>query len=94
MTVSVEEKVIREALAVQDACNLVAVAITFANVVQALSSSGLDTMQVREHPASVLFADKIASLCGVQSLGNSKFSLAYKCSCMFVEALDRLTICD
>lgn len=72
----------REALNVQDACNLSGVAHGFSRAISRLRAlleaegkGGTDN--VNEHPICQLWADKIASLAGVQSVGMEDYSRAY-----------------
>lgn len=64
------QELAKEALAVQDACNLVAVAKGFAVIVSqvraALVEAGLpsDTESVNKHPIVRVYADKISHLTG------------------------------
>jgi hypothetical protein len=61
----------REALDVQDACNLSGVVRTFARVVGDLwslaNAAGGGTEWVNRHPVSKVWVDKLASLAGVQN---------------------------
>ncbi len=52
----------KDALTVQDACNLSGVVYAFARHMETLCADGLDTDARNLHPVSVLFASKIASL--------------------------------
>lgn len=67
------------ALSVQDACNLCAVSITFAQAMQELthlaSEIGEGTEWRNRHPISVLFSSKIESL--TNSEGDGVFHHAY-----------------
>lgn len=69
----------REALAVQDACNLSGVAHGFARALgelrTLLPSAGTDA--INHHPIAVLWADKVAHLTGTQDLGNDRVTKAY-----------------
>jgi len=64
------QQLAKEALDVQDACNLVAVAKSFAVVVSqvraALNEAGLpsDSVAVNKHPIVRVYADKISHLTG------------------------------
>lgn len=60
----------KDALAVQDACNLSGVAHGFARAMTGLLALGLSTDQANTHFVAVLWADKIAHLTGTQSIGN------------------------
>ena len=57
----------KQALEVQDACNLVALAGEFHRVVLEMQRQGLS---VREHPVTRCWIDKLASLTDTQDLGN------------------------
>lgn len=67
----------QEAYRVQDACNLMGVAHSFARVVldvrDRLEADGLpaDTTSIATHHVSVLWADKIAHLTATQSLSDT-----------------------
>jgi hypothetical protein len=52
----------KQALAVQDACNLSGVVASFARMTHEMRASGMDTDACNRHPFSVLFSSKIASL--------------------------------
>ena len=60
----------KDALAVQDACNLSGVVHGFARLMQHLcdydNAHGKGTTWRNEHPLSILWADKIAHLTGTQ----------------------------
>lgn len=63
------------ALAVQDACNLSGVVYTFREILPDLrkeigggDSLNAGTDSVNRHPICILFADKIASLAGIQGI--------------------------
>jgi hypothetical protein len=73
----------REALAVQDACNLSGVVHGFSRsisrlraLLEAEGKGGTDA--VNGHPICQLWADKIASLAGVQDVGCEAYSAAYQ----------------
>ena len=66
----------RDALAVQNACNLSGVVSSFARHMHTLCEMGFDTDQRNRHPVSILFSSKIASLTG--SEGMDTFSEAYQ----------------
>ncbi len=67
-------KLAREALAVQDACNLSGVVLSWARAISALRSLG----ERDEHPINQLWADKVAHLTGTQTLGHNAVMRAYK----------------
>lgn len=61
----------RDALQVQDACNLSGVARAFVRAIDALHAAGIrDTDERNRHPVAVLFAHKLASLAGVEPLSS------------------------
>jgi len=71
----------REALQVQDACNLSGVVHGFSRAItrlrEALPNAGTD--EINTHPVSVLWADKIAHLTDTQAVtGHSLINAAYK----------------
>ena len=68
------------ALDVQDACNLSGVVHSFSAILPDLralleSEPGFSTQLLNQHPVSLLYSDKIASLTG--SSGGYEFSRAY-----------------
>jgi hypothetical protein len=69
----------QDALNVQDACNLSAVVHGFSRTItdlRELVTSGTDA--INQHPICILWADKIASLTGTQSLhSNDRITQAY-----------------
>ena len=72
----------QDALEVQDACNLSGVVHSFSKVMSSIMGDASNTHDVNRHPIAVLYADKIASLAGVQSLSyDSGFSAAYDICC-------------
>jgi hypothetical protein len=71
-----------EALAVQDACNLTGVVKGMDRALETLreilrSEGKQGNAHMNEHPISILWADKIASLTGCQQLGSDTVSAAY-----------------
>lgn len=71
-----------EALAVQDACNLSGVVLSFGTIIQEvrnrLESEGKGgTDAVNNHPICQLYADKVAHLTNTQTLGNDEVAKAY-----------------
>lgn len=73
----------REALNVQDACNLSGVVHGFSRSITRLrvllrEQGNESTDTVNEHPICQLWADKIASLAGVQDVGTVAYSRAYQ----------------
>ncbi|OHD23790.1 MAG: hypothetical protein A2Y38_17010 [Spirochaetes bacterium GWB1_59_5] len=62
----------REALQVQSACNPSGVLRSWMRAMTTLQSlsSNSGTTWLRQHPVMVAYADKMASLCGVQSLSS------------------------
>jgi len=55
-----------EALAVQNASNLSGVVHSFSRVLEILRGEGLSTDEIAAHPITRCWADKIASLTGIQ----------------------------
>ena len=53
----------KQALTVQDACNLSGVVTSLRECLYTLNRLRVDTAGIRRHPVSVLFASKIADLC-------------------------------
>jgi len=72
----------REALAVQDACNLCGVAQSFARAMIDLGDHTRGTDERNGHPITILWADKIAHLTGTQSIhadeAGERVSRAYR----------------
>jgi len=67
----------KEAIAVQDACNLCGVAQSFARAMIDLGTHTKGTDERNRHPVALLWADKIAHLAGTQDLGNTNVMKAY-----------------
>jgi len=71
-------KLAKDAILVQDACNLSGVVHGFSRAMtalrEALPEAGTD--EINRHPISVLYSSKIASLTGSESMGD--FSKAYE----------------
>lgn len=65
----------KEAIDVQDACNLSGVAHGFARAMSKLCELGLDTNARNQHPVAVMWSSKIASLTGSED--SLTFSRAY-----------------
>jgi hypothetical protein len=66
------------ALAVQSACNLSGVVISFAEAMKALCAEGLDTDSRNRHPIAILFATQIAHLTGINADESmTRYSRAY-----------------
>ena len=77
---ALEREFARQALQVQDACNLTGVALSFARAVCDLRehlATLPDRPHVSEHPVTVLWVDKLASLAGCQDLGNARVMDAF-----------------
>lgn len=68
----------KEAIAVQDACNLSGVVISFAAAMRDLCDLVPNTGERNRHPIAVLWADKVASLVGIQNLGDDRVMNAYR----------------
>ncbi len=75
-----EKQICQMALDVQNASNLSGVAHSFARILGELRNLPAMTGNkwLHAHPASVLFADKIASLCNCQDLGTDVVMAAYR----------------
>lgn len=71
----------RDAILVQDACNLSGVVHSFSRIMTRVwieaRKRGKGTDWVNEHPICVLFANKIANLTGQCLLGGTEFYQAY-----------------
>jgi hypothetical protein len=72
------QELAREALAVQDACNLSGVAHGFARAMADLCALVPGTDARNAHPIAVLWADKIAHLTGTQAIGHDRVMDAYR----------------
>lgn len=70
-------KMAKDALTVQDACNLSGVVISFARVVPELRSL-LGSWDVSEHPIVQLWASKIHDMCGMGASSTAKYAHAYQ----------------
>ena len=73
----------KQALAVQDACNLSGVVHALDKIVTLLweeaNRTGGGTEWVNRHPITVLFVDKLADLCGVPHMSSTgHYSRAYE----------------
>lgn len=67
----------REALQVQDACNISGVAHGFARAMSSLCDLGLATDERNRHPITILWVDKLAHLSGYRQDFSSHISDAY-----------------
>lgn len=80
MAVSIERKLAKDALDVQNACNLSGVVHEFSRAMDSLWSlaryAGEGTEWVNTHPVSILYSSKIASLTGSESM--PRFSAAHQ----------------
>lgn len=54
----------KQALQVQDACNLSGVLHAWSRIASEMVHASIDTDGIRRHPVSVLFSDKVSDLCG------------------------------
>ena len=74
------QELAKEAIAVQDACNLSGVMISAAKAVSDLREAcpDLGTRGINRHPVMILWIDKMASLAGIQDLGNDDVGDAYR----------------
>jgi len=77
----------KEAINVQDACNLSGVVHSFSRIITELREIARvegweSTKMINNHPVCILFADKIASLtCPGSSINGSEFTRAYNWAC-------------
>lgn len=79
------QELCQEAIAVQDACNLSGVVHTFSRAITDLrailsASNDFSTSKLNQHPISILYSSKIASLTGSEdnrSEYENSFSYAY-----------------
>ena len=76
-----EWEICRDALLVQSACNLTAILRSFHEAALWLHESTQSTDAVCQHPAMKLFADKVASLTGMQEATFAKYSTSYDYCC-------------
>jgi len=76
----------KDALNCQDGCNMLAIVNAFHRHMQATKTSkvksehgehDLDGDSRNQHPAFVLFADKLAQLADVQSIGTDRYAKSY-----------------
>ena len=67
----------QEAVNVQNACNFIALANGMARAMTDLRGHGYEGDALTNHPIALLWVDKLASLQGVQDLGNSKVMKAH-----------------
>jgi hypothetical protein len=67
----------QEALNVQDAINFFAIVKGMDRALANLKEHGFNGHTLAKHPIAVLWVDKLASLQGVQDLGNEQVSKAY-----------------
>jgi len=72
-----------EALAIQNACNLSGVVISFSHIIREVrarleSEKRCSSDDVHNHPVCRLFSDKIASLTNTQIMGNDEVQKAYR----------------
>ena len=76
----------QDALDVQNACSLLAVVNSFSKAVsdlrEAVSGS---TDVINNHPITIVWVDKLASLTGTQDLGNDRVMKAYSEVSMMAE---------
>jgi hypothetical protein len=68
----------KEALAVQDACNLSGVVHGFARFMSDLCEMGLDTNARNRHPITLLWVDKVAQLSGYKQDYGVEVQTAYR----------------
>lgn len=69
-----------DALAVQNASNLSGVVHSFSRVLEILRGEGLSTDEIAAHPITRCWADKIASLTGIQHgpLAGEAFDMVHR----------------
>lgn len=68
----------KTAMDIQDACNARAVARFYVALTDELTYNGIrDTLAIRNHPAVVLVAHKLADLSGVASISGDTYHQAY-----------------
>jgi hypothetical protein len=72
------QQLAQEALDVQNACNLGGVSRSFAKAVEDLFEHTHGTAERNNHPIVRIWIDKMASLAGVQDLGNTEVMAAYR----------------
>lgn len=77
----------QEALDVQNACNLCAVAQGFARAMLDLGNYTSGTDERNKHPIALLWADKIASLTGTQTFNGAASDAYGNCLQLAKEAL-------
>jgi ABC-type branched-subunit amino acid transport system substrate-binding protein len=72
-------KAARDAVQVQDACNLSGITHSFVSIITDVLRPVADEIGItmHTHPITRLFVDKLASLAGVQDLGNRNVMNAY-----------------
>lgn len=75
----------KEALAVQDACNLSGVAQSFARAMSKLRKLGFDTDGCNHHAITRLYLDKLCSLAGMEQDGSSMMRACYEWAKMTTE---------
>lgn len=68
----------KEVILVQNAANLSGIVISFAAAMHDLCDHVPDTGKRNRHPIAVLWADKVASLTGIQDLGSEVVVNAYR----------------
>jgi hypothetical protein len=68
----------KEALAVQDACNLSGVAQGFARAMLDLRDHVTGSKESAGHCITIVWLDKLNSLAGIQDLGNDKVMQAFR----------------
>ena len=72
------QKLAKEAIAVQDACNPMALAIRYAEVIGELKQVvGYGTQAISEHPVNRLWVSKLHDLAGMGLSDSHRFAVAY-----------------
>ena len=67
----------RQAVAVQDACNLRAVTRGYVRALDALVDLGFTGERLATHPIAQVWADKVAHLTGTQEIGTARVMRAH-----------------
>jgi hypothetical protein len=79
----------REALAVQDACNLSGVAHGFARAMASLRALGFDTEECNRSAITRLWLDKLNSLAGIQALGDADYVASARAAYTWADSITR-----
>lgn len=71
------QELAQEAIDVQNACNLLAVVNGMSRALSDLRGFVSGSDELRNHPITLLWADKVSHLTGTQDIGNSVVMKAY-----------------